>query len=35
VNSVTIGDRTSVQDNVLVHVAKHNMSGKVRLLLCC
>jgi hypothetical protein len=31
VNSVSIGDRTNVQDNVLVHVAKHNMAGKVRL----
>lgn len=28
VNSVVIGDRTSVQDNVLIHVAKHNMAGK-------
>ncbi|EFN55451.1 hypothetical protein CHLNCDRAFT_35390 [Chlorella variabilis] len=28
VNSVVIGDRTNVQDNVLVHVAKHNMAGK-------
>jgi carbonic anhydrase/acetyltransferase-like protein (isoleucine patch superfamily) len=26
---VVIGDRTSVQDNVLIHVAKHNMAGKV------
>ena len=30
VNSVTIGDKTSVQDNVLIHVAKHNAAGKVR-----
>lgn len=29
VNSVTIGDKTSVQDNVLIHVAKHNAAGKV------
>ncbi|KAI7838730.1 hypothetical protein COHA_007526 [Chlorella ohadii] len=28
VNSVTIGDKTSVQDNVLIHVAKHNAAGK-------
>lgn len=29
VNSVSIGDMTSVQDNVLIHVAKHNAAGKV------
>lgn len=29
VNSVRIGEKTSVQDNVLIHVAKHNAAGKV------
>ncbi|PRW57618.1 gamma carbonic anhydrase mitochondrial [Chlorella sorokiniana] len=28
VNSVSIGDKTSVQDNVLIHVAKHNAAGQ-------
>lgn len=28
VNSVQIGSKTSVQDNVVIHVAKHNMGGK-------
>ncbi|XP_031500836.1 gamma carbonic anhydrase 1, mitochondrial-like [Nymphaea colorata] len=29
VNSVSIGSRTNIQDNSLVHVAKSNLSGKV------
>ena len=28
VNSISIGERTNVQDNVMVHVAKHNAAGK-------
>jgi carbonic anhydrase/acetyltransferase-like protein (isoleucine patch superfamily) len=29
VNSISIGSRTNIQDNSLVHVAKSNISGKV------
>jgi len=28
VNSISIGERTNVQDNVMIHVAKHNAQGK-------
>lgn len=28
VNSITVGARTNIQDNVMVHVAKHNAAGK-------
>lgn len=28
---MSIGEKTSVQDNVLIHVAKHNAAGKVRI----
>ena len=28
VNSISIGDRTNIQDNVMIHVAKHNAAGK-------
>ena len=30
VNSVSIGERTNVQDNVLIHVARHNPAKAVR-----
>lgn len=29
VNSVSIGEKTSVQENVVIHVAKHNVAAKV------
>ncbi|KAJ8761322.1 hypothetical protein K2173_001378 [Erythroxylum novogranatense] len=29
VNSVSVGSRTNIQDNSLVHVAKSNLTGKV------
>ena len=28
VNSISIGERTNIQDNVMIHVAKHNAAGK-------
>ena len=30
VNSVSIGEKTNVQDNVLIHVARHNPAKTVR-----
>lgn len=28
VNSISIGEKTNIQDNVMIHVAKHNAAGK-------
>ena len=28
VNSIKIGSNTNIQDNVVIHVAKHNVGGK-------
>ena len=30
VNSVVVGEKSSIQDNAIVHVARHNPAGKVR-----
>lgn len=30
VNSIEVGSNTNIQDNVVVHVAKHSISGEVR-----
>eukprot|EP00887_Chlorella_sp_A99_P007975 scaffold12.g7975.t1 len=29
VNSVTVGEKTNIQDNAIIHVAKHNAHGKL------
>jgi gamma-carbonic anhydrase len=30
VNSIIVGNHTNIQDNVVVHVAKHSMTGEAK-----